>query len=344
MKYFKTYENYNRFVLSQYDEEFSKYCFANILNFDMGNYDSTITEHIDKNISKTIIDTKINKPIGIYVLGNISLTEFEKDIIDSYPAEMVRVELYDNFNIYKNAKGVYGIMLAVLPEYRNMGLGKMLIDYSGSISDYIWGMHDNKLDNLKHWEKRRKVVGELHTDNKLQGYITASNIKAYENYAETVGQSTFNVVSRVATDTNPQTTNFSLNNPTPKIGIAELEEKIAKAVYHASPNEYKESILKRGIGSKWGDKQWKENNYPDGTYVFDDLEEAIKYAVLILDDGDVWKIDSTGLDLIVDPEPTEGSNFEGVNSYYIKQNISKEKIKLVEVSEEKRDEVWRGYE
>lgn len=173
MKYFKTYENHNRFILSEFDEEFCKYCYTNILNFNMENYDSTITEYIDKNISKTIIDTETNKAVGIYIIGNISLYDFKIDIEDSYPKETVEVKLYDEMFL-KNKKGVYGILLALLPEYRNMGLGKMLIEYGESISDYIWGMHDNKLDNLKHWEKKRKIVGELHINKKINGYITST--------------------------------------------------------------------------------------------------------------------------------------------------------------------------
>lgn len=177
MKHIKIFEYYNRFILSDFDEEFSKYCYVNILNFDMDNYDSTISEFIDKDISKTIIDTKTNKPIGIYVLGSISLYDFKYDIEEAYPKDIMEIKIYENGKVYKNKKGVYGIMLGVLPEYRNMGLGKMLIEYGESISDYIWGMHENKLDNLKYWEKRRSVVGEMYVYEKLKGYITAIELK-----------------------------------------------------------------------------------------------------------------------------------------------------------------------
>lgn len=168
--------------------------------------------------------------------------------------------------------------------------------------------------------------------------------KTYEGYAETVGQAGYNVVGRSTADTNPTYPSQTVSFHPPTKRMEEQEEEISNIMYHASPNEYKESILKRGLVPKMGDKQWKENNYPDGIYVFDDLEEAIKYTVLILDGGDVWQIDTTNLDLIVDPESTKDSNFEEANSYYIKENIPKEKIQLIEVSEEKKEEVWIEYQ
>lgn len=163
----------NRFTLSDYDEDFSKYCFENILNYNMNNYDSTITDYVDKNISKTIVDTKTGQYVGIYVIGNISLPDFKTSINDDYTPDVVDVKIY-NIQDFYNKKGVYGIMLAVLPQYRNMGVGKLLINYGQSLSNYIWGIHDNNLNNLNHWIKRRNVVGELFIHGQHKGYITAT--------------------------------------------------------------------------------------------------------------------------------------------------------------------------
>ena len=44
-------------------------------------------------------------------------------------------------------------------EYKNMGIGKKLIEYSRNYlsADYIWGMQDKRFNNLNDWLKRRKL-------------------------------------------------------------------------------------------------------------------------------------------------------------------------------------------
>ena len=54
--------------------------------------------------------------------------------------------------------GVEGVALGVFNEYKNLGIGKMLIDYPKSLGvDYIWGYQLKALDNINDWLKRRKI-------------------------------------------------------------------------------------------------------------------------------------------------------------------------------------------
>ena len=115
-------------------------------------------------------------------------------------------------------------------------------------------------------------------------------------------------------------------------------------MYHASPNNQHESILKNGLDPELGDKTWPDNEYPNGVYLVDDSGMAIKYAVIIRDDGDVWEVDTNGLEIHTDPECTIGTFFEGVNSYYTTNIINPDNIRPVDISDETKDSVWHQHE
>ena len=60
---------------------------------------------------------------------------------------------------YEGKKGVEGIALQILSEYRGMGYGKMLMSYSECLPyDYIHGLHLKGLHNIENWKKRRDIV------------------------------------------------------------------------------------------------------------------------------------------------------------------------------------------
>jgi GNAT superfamily N-acetyltransferase len=60
---------------------------------------------------------------------------------------------------YPDLNTLHGLGLAVLPEYRNLGIGRALRDYTETMGyDYIYGSHFSSLDNLHHWKKVREVV------------------------------------------------------------------------------------------------------------------------------------------------------------------------------------------
>lgn len=129
--------------------------------------------YVDETISKSIsINDKI---IGVYLLGDTQLPEilsyYDNDFKDKFS---YKLEKDANIENYKDKKGIYGIFLYVLPEYRNEGYGKKLIEYSQSIGDYVWGQHDLKLNNIEHWLKKRKLIGRIYYLNKFSGYITAT--------------------------------------------------------------------------------------------------------------------------------------------------------------------------
>lgn len=88
---------------------------------------------------------------GFYLLRPRNITDFFK---------------HSNFMInhgIQNMIGIEGIALGVFTEYKNLGLGKILIEYPKNYHfDYIWGLQLKSLNNINHWLKRRKLF--LETD------------------------------------------------------------------------------------------------------------------------------------------------------------------------------------
>jgi|LauGreDrversion4_2_1035121.scaffolds.fasta_scaffold402451_1 hypothetical protein len=108
------------------------------------------------------IDT--NSSIVVEVGGNLAGFYFLRP--KTIP-EKVNPELYSEL---KNLSGVEGVALGVFPEYKNMGIGKRLIEYPKNMGyDYIWGYQYESLKNLKDWLKRRKYYG---FDNDENAHIT----------------------------------------------------------------------------------------------------------------------------------------------------------------------------
>ena len=66
------------------------------------------------------------------------------------------------YDVLKKLKGIEGIALGVFPEYKNLGVGNQMIEYTQNISgyDYIWGMQFKSLKNIDDWLKRRKIYAE----------------------------------------------------------------------------------------------------------------------------------------------------------------------------------------
>jgi GNAT superfamily N-acetyltransferase len=98
--------------------------------------------HFDMNISLVAI---VNDEIaGFYFLGNDQIPEIKNN---------------ESYNELSNLKGVEGIGLGVLKKFKNMGIGKKLIEYSQRIPnvDYIWGYQFKSLKNIDDWLKRRKI-------------------------------------------------------------------------------------------------------------------------------------------------------------------------------------------
>lgn len=134
------------------------------------NFDVSL-EWINEDISKSVYVG--GKPVGVYMLGEYSLFDY----IESFKEyDGTIFDFYEDISGYENKNGLNGVFLAVLPEYKGTGAGKMLIDYAidlkNSSYDYIYGLHDIKFNNEHHWTKRRRVIGR---NKENDSFITLSD-------------------------------------------------------------------------------------------------------------------------------------------------------------------------
>lgn len=114
--------------------------------------------------------------------------------------------------------------------------------------------------------------------------------------------------------------------------------------YHASSGENTASIRKDGLSPDLGKKVWVDNEYPKGIYMFDSRDDALLYAVIRLEDGEVWEVDAEGIGLKEDPESMRGSYFEDANSYYTTDAIPPDRLRMLDIDDDEKDELYRKYE
>ena len=126
---------------------------------------SYLGEATNWNISKKAVIN--NKIIGCYLFNEDSIVDFldGKDCV------------LENLSKYTSKKGIEGLGLALLPEYRNMGIGKEMrnipldMDY-----DYVWGQHLKGLHNIDNWTKfGRRIVADGDIDGE-EMYVTLMDL------------------------------------------------------------------------------------------------------------------------------------------------------------------------
>lgn len=115
---------------------------------------------------KAVVDGKL---VGFYFLTPSSILDSigfyctkDKDISMDYIPKVGKhenCEVFIDLNQYVDKKGVEGVGLGVDPNYKGMGIGRMLIEYPQTLDfDYIWGMQYASLGNIRDWLKRRELV------------------------------------------------------------------------------------------------------------------------------------------------------------------------------------------
>ena len=83
---------------------------------------------------------------------------------------------------WRNITGIEGVQLSLLPEYRDRGIGKLLINHVSTLGyPYIFGQHYETLGNMDHWAKRRKILGYYLVGDNTKIYLTLGD---YESKSE----------------------------------------------------------------------------------------------------------------------------------------------------------------
>jgi len=100
-------------------------------------------EHFDKDLS--VVAKVDGKLAGFYFISDKQIPKIGKEE-----------------NELTQLNGVEGVALGVFKEFKNMNVGKVLIEYPKNIPgvDYIWGFQFKSLKNIDDWLKRRKIYFE----------------------------------------------------------------------------------------------------------------------------------------------------------------------------------------
>ena len=93
--------------------------------------------------------------IGFYLLR-------EGSIADLLHARYYHCTPLEDLSVYANRRGVEGIILLVLPNYRGNGYGNLLKNLPRSMGfDYIYGEQFKATPEvLRHWLKRRRLIAD----------------------------------------------------------------------------------------------------------------------------------------------------------------------------------------
>ena len=120
--------------------------FSEAVNFDYS--ELFFYCYADFSISKkAVLDGKI---IGCYLLKGEAVHSLE-------------INWLENLDLYQTRRGLQGVALGILKEYRGLTYGRQLRDSALTLSqyDYIWGGQAKQLNNLDNWlGYGRRLVGE----------------------------------------------------------------------------------------------------------------------------------------------------------------------------------------
>jgi hypothetical protein len=153
MQYFNFVENENVRMMSINNRDIDPISRIMVKSFNVSglgrlNMVDSILES-DFNISKKLVVG--NRVIGFYLLA-------PRSIFKELPRNC---KIVGDLNKYKNKRGVEGIALAIIPEFRGKGYGNLLKDLPKTLGfDYVFGGQMKKLNNLDDWLKRRELIAD----------------------------------------------------------------------------------------------------------------------------------------------------------------------------------------
>lgn len=79
---------------------------------------------------------------------------------------------------YKKKRGVEGVCLFLLPEYRNLGIGRELRELPRKLGyDYVWGQALEQLSNLDKWISTGRRLVRIEEEDGQLFYTTIQDFK-----------------------------------------------------------------------------------------------------------------------------------------------------------------------
>lgn len=103
-----------------------------------------------------IIRSECRGSFGLSVIA-----EVDGEVAGFYFLTQADLRPKEDTGITEDMIGVQGVALGVSSKYKNLGIGKKLIEYPKSLgADYVWGYQLKQLENIDDWLKRRKIYNQ----------------------------------------------------------------------------------------------------------------------------------------------------------------------------------------
>jgi hypothetical protein len=134
----------------EFPKEIIMECFVEVFPEYKNDVDYVLQE---SNFDKSWVLVDNNKVVGFYLIGDRQVL----DVVDSY-----QLTPLEDLRKFDNKRGIEGVALGILKEYRNQNLSKLLKNKvkTSSNADYIFGLQYKSLKNLNDWVKIRRLVAK----------------------------------------------------------------------------------------------------------------------------------------------------------------------------------------
>jgi hypothetical protein len=150
-------------------------------NYDEKLYGKFSEENYDVNRKMSKCLCLNNVIIGCYLLSKKSMLQSLKDVI-----YFIKEGIYTNLKFYiskeelqkyKNKRGIFSYFLYIDKNYRNKNYAHILIDYSNTLGDYVWGV-TIKGEADKYWtEKQGRIeICEWKEEDGSISVLTATKV------------------------------------------------------------------------------------------------------------------------------------------------------------------------
>lgn len=159
------------------------------LNIEMviNNFDENIFGRFQDNIDNKTFNPKLSKSlclndeiIGGYLLGKSSILEEIKLVLYWFKKDKLKNLKFfvgkEDLNKYKNKRGIFSNFIYIDPKYRSSNYGNILINYSKTLGDYVWGLSVPN-ESTEYWiEKQNRVKILEYNNSNGKVVLTATQI------------------------------------------------------------------------------------------------------------------------------------------------------------------------
>ena len=115
--------------------------------------------------------------IGYYLLSDKnSIKNFLNDVVNKYDMK-VSIKNKELLDYAENNRGIQGLSVGIVPEYKGKGYSKFLFDYPKSTGyQYVWAVQTEGMSDLAGWLKRAELLLTITHFSGHKFYITLEKL------------------------------------------------------------------------------------------------------------------------------------------------------------------------